>query len=83
MKHGLTQSARQVLPSWYAVAKLWFYSSDKWKARAYMVSVLVLAYLNTVLSVKISYAQRNFSTALSEKRPGGCSQADHSAGALL
>jgi hypothetical protein len=72
MKQGVTQSARQVLPSWYAVAKLWFYSNDKWKARAYMVSVLVLAYMNTVLSVKISYAQRNFSTALSEKRPGWC-----------
>ncbi len=61
---------RQVLPSWWAVARLWFYSAERWKARAFMGSVLALAYLNTWLSVKISYAQRNFSTALSEKRPG-------------
>lgn len=40
---------------------------DKWVARSYVAVVLALALLTTKLYVWISYAQRNFSTALSGK----------------
>ena len=41
------------------------------RARLYAAACLALALATTGLSVKISYAQRNLSTALAERHQGG------------
>lgn len=43
----------------------------KWRARGYALAMVALSLGTTLLMVKISYAQRNFSTALSEKDRAG------------
>jgi hypothetical protein len=43
---------------------------QRWKARGFAACVVALSISTTLLSVKISYAQRNFSTALSSKDQG-------------
>ncbi|CAD7702533.1 unnamed protein product [Ostreobium quekettii] len=62
------QTFAAILPKWWKVAKLWFYGDDKLLARGYLIAAVVLSLLYTWLLVTISYAQRNFSTAMSEKR---------------
>lgn len=43
---------------------------DKWRARRYAVANVALALATTLFMVRISYAQRNFQTALSGKDEG-------------
>lgn len=57
----------RVLPKWWKIAKIWFTGDERWKACGYAVAVVGLALVNTLFSVHISYAQRDFSTAMSAK----------------
>ena len=41
--------------------------SERWKAGLFAVAVVALSFVNTIFLVRISYAQRNFSTAMSGK----------------
>ncbi|KAG2486371.1 hypothetical protein HYH03_014951 [Edaphochlamys debaryana] len=62
-----SESLSSVLPKWWRLAKLWFVGEERWVARGYAVAVVGLALGTTLFSVHISYAQRDFSTALSGK----------------
>jgi ABC transporter transmembrane region 2 len=44
---------------------------ERWKARGYALTTVVLSLTTTLLVVQISYAQRNLQTALSEKDVAG------------
>ncbi|KAG1676622.1 hypothetical protein FOA52_008751 [Chlamydomonas sp. UWO 241] len=56
-----------VVPKWLALVALWFTGTERWQARAYAAAVVSISLLNSMFLVRISYAQRNFSTAMSEK----------------
>ncbi|KAF5833658.1 ABC transporter transmembrane region 2-domain-containing protein, partial [Dunaliella salina] len=62
---------RATVPKWLRLAKLWFVGEERWKACSYAAATIVLALTTTGLLVKISYAQRDFSTALSGKNAEG------------
>eukprot|EP00892_Ulva_mutabilis_P009492 jgi/Ulvmu1/6915/UM031_0122.1 len=57
----------QTMPKWSVIVKHWLMGEDRLRARLYLTTNIVLSLLSTMLLVRISYAQRNFSTALSEK----------------
>ncbi|KAG1670562.1 hypothetical protein FOA52_012134 [Chlamydomonas sp. UWO 241] len=56
-----------VVPKWLRIYALWFTGAERWQARAYAAAVVSLSLANSMFLVRISYAQRNFSTAMSEK----------------
>lgn len=59
---------RDALPLWWRVARQWFTgASSRRSARSYAALCTALAAATTMLSVRISYAQRRFSTALAER----------------
>uniref|UniRef100_A0A7S3VHC6 ABC transmembrane type-1 domain-containing protein n=1 Tax=Dunaliella tertiolecta TaxID=3047 RepID=A0A7S3VHC6_DUNTE len=62
---------RATIPKWLRLAKLWFTGEEKCKACSYAAATIALALITTGLLVKISYAQRDFSTALSGKNAEG------------
>ncbi|GLC38395.1 hypothetical protein PLESTB_001582400 [Pleodorina starrii] len=66
-----SSSLSAVLPKWWRLAKIWFTGEERWAARGYAAAVIALALLTTLFSVHISYAQRDFSTALSGKDVAG------------
>ena len=47
-----------------------FAGEDKWRARKYGIANVALSLATTLFMVRISYAQRNFQTALSGKDEG-------------
>ena len=49
---------------WWSISKLWFISEDRYKARAYAGSAVLLSILTTLLLLKISDVQSGFSSAL-------------------
>ena len=61
----------QLLHAWTQIARPWFTGGrSKWTALGYTGSCYALALVSTLVSVRISYAQRRFSTALADKDPG-------------
>lgn len=60
----------RTVPKWWCIVRIWFTGQDRKKAWTFALSSLLLSLLTTLLLVQISYAQRNFSTALSEKNVG-------------
>ncbi|GAX77264.1 hypothetical protein CEUSTIGMA_g4710.t1 [Chlamydomonas eustigma] len=64
-------SLLSVLPKWWYLVKLWFSGAEKWKAWCYTAALVSLSFINTLFLVQISYAQRNFSTAMSGKDVAG------------
>lgn len=60
----------QMLPKWVSLCSLWFTGPAKWQALAYSGAVILLSVFSTLLNVQISYARRDFSTALSSKDIG-------------
>ncbi|PNW87764.1 hypothetical protein CHLRE_01g001350v5 [Chlamydomonas reinhardtii] len=64
---GSTASLSSVLPKWWRLVTIWFTGEARWVARGYAAAVICLALVTTLFSVHISYAQRDFSTALSGK----------------
>lgn len=64
---GSKATLSQILPKWLRVCKLWFQSEERWKARGYAIGTIATSLMTTGLMVQVSYAQRNFQTAMSEK----------------
>ncbi|KAK9809945.1 hypothetical protein WJX72_002230 [[Myrmecia] bisecta] len=60
-------SLAQVFPKWLKVARLWFEGDERWLARGYALACVCLSLGTTTLLVRISYAQRNFETAMAGK----------------
>lgn len=63
-----TRPFYQVAHVWLSVAQLWFVE-QKLRALALTSSVVIFSILHTLVLVKVSYAQRDFSTSLAEKQP--------------
>lgn len=60
-----------LLAAWAALARPWFAGAGtRPAATGYAAGCCALALASTLVSVRISYAQRRFSTALAEKDPG-------------
>ncbi|KAK9832987.1 hypothetical protein WJX74_003669 [Apatococcus lobatus] len=58
------------VPKWWRVATLWFRGDEKQRAWTYAAISVTLCLLNTLLLVRVSYAQRMFETALAGKEQG-------------
>jgi hypothetical protein len=56
--------------------------SCRWQARGYVLLCAGLALCTTLLSVRVSYAQKHFSTGLAEKNKGKCEN-DSSSGTSI
>mmetsp|Transcript_14977 Transcript_14977/g.45203 ORF Transcript_14977/g.45203 Transcript_14977/m.45203 type:complete len:636 (-) Transcript_14977:410-2317(-) len=61
----------EVLPKWHRVCRQWFQGEERWKARSYAAATIVASLMTTLLLVRVSYAQRNIQTAMSEKDRAG------------
>eukprot|EP01025_Chloroclados_australasicus_P031214 TRINITY_DN31579_c0_g1_i4.p1 TRINITY_DN31579_c0_g1~~TRINITY_DN31579_c0_g1_i4.p1 ORF type:complete len:631 (-),score=42.04 TRINITY_DN31579_c0_g1_i4:273-2165(-) len=55
------------MPKWFRIVKIWFTGTEMFMAWGWFLGCLTLSLLTTVLLVRISYAQKHFSTALAEK----------------
>lgn len=64
-----------VVVEWLHVFKLWFIGEERWRARMLAAATLVGSALHTALLVQVSYAQKDMSTALADKKPAAFYQA--------
>ncbi|KIZ02648.1 hypothetical protein MNEG_5317, partial [Monoraphidium neglectum] len=66
-KGAASAPAFQLIAAWWRIARPWFLGRNRWAAAGYMAVCYALALCSTLVSVRISYAQRRFSTALAGK----------------
>jgi putative ATP-binding cassette transporter len=67
LKYGLNRFDRQLWQRFWAIAKLYWFSQEKWQARASLGLLLLLSLSVSGLNVGISYVGRFFQTALADK----------------
>jgi vitamin B12/bleomycin/antimicrobial peptide transport system ATP-binding/permease protein len=59
---------RQLWEGFWKIARLYWFSDEKWKARGVLAVLLLLLFSFSVMNVILSYVGRDFMTALSEKK---------------
>ena len=58
-------------PKWWSIVTIWFRPGpSRWKAIAFVLASVAMCATQTALIVTVSYRQRDFSSALSEKDAG-------------
>ncbi|CAG9462781.1 unnamed protein product [Pedinophyceae sp. YPF-701] len=67
----LRLKVRDIVPKWWRVAHPWFAGDERWRARAWAASTVAMSLVTTWLLVRISYAQKDFATALAGKDADG------------
>lgn len=67
---AVSSDFRRVVSRWWLVARLWWRSSDRRRAWAFVAACITLSLSNVALLLWISYAQNALQTGLSEKNPG-------------
>lgn len=58
---------RDAFPIWWQAARPWFVGSSRLQALRYVAVCVSLSVLHTLVAVRVSFAQKHFSTALSNK----------------
>ena len=59
---------RQLWKGFWRIARLYWFSDEKWKARGVLALLLVLLFSFSAMNIILSYVGRDFMTALSEKK---------------
>ncbi len=59
---------RKLWSGFWKIARLYWFSEDKWKARGLLALVLALLFSFSLMNITLSYVGRDFMTALSEKK---------------
>ena len=58
---------RHLWQRFWEIARIYWFSDDRWKARGVLALLLVLLFSFTALNVVLNFVGRDFMTALSEK----------------